>query len=237
MKVAIIGYGKMGREIEQILVDRGHSVPLIIDIDNAADLCPEKLAEVDVAIEFTTPQTAYANLVKCIECSTPVVSGTTGWLNHFEDLKTLCAERKGGFFYASNYSLGVNLMFKINKQLAELMNRFEGYSVEVEEIHHIHKKDAPSGTAITIAEGLIENLSTKYGWVNDAAPAQDEIEIKSIREGEYPGTHTVTYESVDDVLELKHTIKNRRTLAFGAVIAAEFLCGKEGIYSMDDIIK
>ncbi|MFI3305215.1 MAG: 4-hydroxy-tetrahydrodipicolinate reductase [Rikenellaceae bacterium] len=237
MKVAIVGYGKMGREIEKILVGRGHTVPLIIDMNNAADLNAENLANVDVAIEFTTPHTAYANLKTCIESGTPVVSGTTGWLDRYEELKSLCEERGSALFYASNYSLGVNLMFRINKQLAALMNKFDGYSVEVEEIHHIHKLDAPSGTAITIAEGLIEELDTIESWVNDNVPAPNEVEIKSVREGEVPGTHTVTYESADDVLELKHTIKNRSTLAYGAVVASEFLCGKVGVYSMEDMLK
>ncbi len=237
MKVAIIGYGKMGREIEKILQQRGHSVPLIIDMDNSGDLTPENLKDIDVAIEFSTPSSAYCNLEKCIKAGTPVVSGTTGWMDRFEELKRLCAECKGGLFYASNYSLGVNLMFRINKKLGELMNKFSGYAVEVEEIHHIHKIDAPSGTAITIAEGLIETLDSKSGWVNDTAPAEAEIEIKSIREGEVPGTHTVKYESADDILELRHTIKNRSTLASGAVIAAEFLCGKVGVYSMEDMLR
>ncbi|MFI3292940.1 MAG: 4-hydroxy-tetrahydrodipicolinate reductase [Rikenellaceae bacterium] len=237
MKVAIIGYGKMGHEIEKILLQRGHSVPLIIDMDNSADLNVENLANIDVAIEFTTPSTAYANLVTCIKAKTPVVSGTTGWLDKFDELKELCAKNGSALFYASNYSLGVNLMFRINKQLAELMNKFNGYAVDVEEIHHIHKLDAPSGTAITIAEGLIENLDTKSSWVNDITPTADQINIRSIREGEVPGTHTVKYESADDILELKHTIKNRSTLAYGAVIASEFLCGKEGVFSMEDMLK
>ncbi len=237
MKVAIIGYGKMGREIEKILIQRGHTISLIIDMDNSADLNAQNLADVDVAIEFTTPSTAYSNLVKCIEAKTPVVSGTTGWLDRFEELKAMCAEYGSALFYASNYSLGVNLMFRINKQLAELMNKFNGYSVDVEEIHHIHKLDAPSGTAITIAEGLIENLDSKSSWVNDQTPSEGEINIRSLREGEVPGTHTVTYESADDILELRHTIKNRSTLAYGAVIASEFLCGKQGVYSMEDMLK
>ncbi|MFI3248940.1 MAG: 4-hydroxy-tetrahydrodipicolinate reductase [Rikenellaceae bacterium] len=237
MKVAIIGYGKMGREIEKILIQRGHDVALIIDQDNVEDLNSENLAAIDVAIEFTTPHTAYANLKSCIEAKTPVVSGTTGWLDKFEELKALCAEKGSALFYASNYSLGVNLMFRINKKLAEMMNRVDGYGVEIEEIHHIHKLDAPSGTAITIAEGIIGELSTIDGWVNDTTPSGNEVEIKSIREGEVPGTHTVTYESADDVLELKHTIKNRSTLAYGAVVASEFLCGKVGLYSMDDLLQ
>lgn len=237
MKVAIIGYGKMGREIEKILINRGHEVALIIDQDNAADLNAENLKSIDVAIEFTMPTTAYANLRRCIESGTPVVSGTTGWLDRYEELKALCIEKSSALFYASNYSLGVNLMFRINKKLAEMMNRVDGYGVEIEEIHHIHKLDAPSGTAITIAEGLIEGLDGIKSWVNDTTPSVGEVEIKSVREGEVPGTHTVTYESADDVLELKHTIKNRSTLAYGAVVASEFLCGKVGVYSMDDMLK
>ncbi len=237
MNVAIVGYGKMGREIERILISRGHNVALVIDKDNAADLNAENLAQIDVAIEFTMPSTAYNNLRTCIEAGTPVVSGTTGWLERYDELAALCKERESALFYASNYSLGVNLMFRINKKLAEMMNRVEGYGVEIEEIHHIHKLDAPSGTAITIAEGLIENIEGLKSWVNDTKPEGGEVEIKSVREGEVPGTHTVTYESADDVLELKHTIKNRSTLAYGAVVAAEFLCGKVGIYSMDDMLK
>ncbi len=237
MRVAIVGYGKMGREIEKILLDRGHTIPLIVDQDNATDLNAERLAEIDVAIEFTTPHTAYANLRTCIEAATPVVSGTTGWLERYDELKELCIERSSALFYASNYSLGVNLMFRLNKQLAQMMNRVDGYGVEVEEIHHIHKLDAPSGTAITIAEGLIEGLSSVNSWVNDVTPKEGEVQIRSVREGEVPDTHTVTYESADDILEIKHTIKNRSTLAFGAVIAAEVLAGKVGIFSMDDVLK
>ncbi len=227
----------MGHEIEKILIRRGHTTPLIIDQDNAADLTAENLKDIDVAIEFTTPDTAYGNIRSCIEAGTPVVSGTTGWLDRFEELKALCIEKGSALFYASNYSLGVNLMFRINKRLAAMMNGVDGYGVEIEEIHHIHKLDAPSGTAITIAEGLIEELQKIDSWVNDTTPKSGEVEIKSVREGEVPGTHTVTYESADDILELKHTIKNRSTLAFGAVIASEFLAGKVGIFSMDDMLK
>ncbi len=237
MKAAIIGYGKMGREIEKILIDRGHTVVSIIDVDNHSDITSEAFASADVAIEFTTPATAYNNLVASIEAGVAVVSGTTGWLEHFEDIKALCAERNGGFFYASNYSLGVNLMFRLNRQLAAMINSVEGYKVEIEEVHHIHKLDAPSGTAITLAEGIIEELDSKSGWVNDTEPAAEQIEILSKRVGETPGIHTVTYDSAEDTLELKHTIKSRSALAMGAVVAAEFLCGKQGVYSMDDLLK
>ncbi|MFI3316223.1 MAG: 4-hydroxy-tetrahydrodipicolinate reductase [Rikenellaceae bacterium] len=237
MNVAIIGYGKMGREIEQILIERGHSIAAIIDVDNHSDLTSSAFAAADVAIEFTTPHTAYENLVASLEAGVAVVSGTTGWLEHFEDIKKLCAERNGGFFYASNYSLGVNLTFRLNKILAAMINPIKGYKVEIEETHHIHKLDAPSGTAITLAEGIIDELDSKNSWVNDTEPAADQIEILSKRIGETPGIHSVIYDSAEDTIELKHTIKSRRALAMGAVVAAEFLCGKKGVYSMDDLLK
>lgn len=241
----------MGREIERILAERGHEVALIIDTDNAADLDAAHLAGIDVAIEFTTPATAYHNIRTCLECGAAVVSGTTGWTERLPELQALCRERGGAMFYASNYCLGVNLMFRLNRQLAAMINRVGGYEVRIEEVHHTQKKDAPSGTAITLAEGIIENLSSKEGWVNYApgiehaanrversedTPA-DRIEIRSVREGMVPGIHTVSYESEDDILELRHTIKNRRTLALGAVVAAEFLCGKQGVYGMEDLLK
>lgn len=241
----------MGREIETILRERGHEVALIIDMDNAAELDAAHLQGIDVALEFTTPATAYRNIRTCIECGTPVVSGTTGWTDRLPELQALCCERGGALFYASNYCLGVNLMFRLNRQLAEMMNRVGGYEVRIEEVHHTQKKDAPSGTAITLAEGIIDRLDTKQGWVNYApgiehaanrverseeTPA-DCVEIRSVREGAVPGIHTVSYESEDDRLEIRHTIKNRRTLAAGAVVAAEFLCGKSGVYGMDDLLK
>ncbi len=241
----------MGREIETILRERGHEVALIIDMDNAAELDAAHLQGIDVALEFTTPATAYRNIRTCIECGTPVVSGTTGWTDRLPELQALCRERGGALFYASNYCLGVNLMFRLNRQLAEMMNRVGGYEVRIEEVHHTQKKDAPSGTAITLAEGIIDRLDTKQGWVNYApgiehaanrverseeTPA-DCVEIRSVREGAVPGIHTVSYESEDDRLEIRHTIKNRRTLAAGAVVAAEFLCGKSGVYGMDDLLK
>lgn len=252
MKTAIIGYGKMGREIEQILRSRGHEVALVIDLNNRHELDAEHLAGVDVALEFTTPATAFENLKECIACGVPVVSGTTGWLDRFEELKRYCEEQHGALFYASNYSLGVNLLFRISRRLAELVEHSgAAYSVEIEEVHHTQKKDAPSGTAITLAEGILENLSAKKQWVNFApifdvadyterAPrtvGEEDLVIRSVREGMTPGIHTVRYENEEESLELKHTIKNRRTLAMGAVIAAEFLCGKQGIYSMDDLLQ
>ena len=238
MKAAIIGYGKMGREIERILIERGHQVTLKIDVNNANELTAENLAQVDVALEFTTPSTAEANIRRCLECGGAVVSGTTGWTEHLPEMERLCRERGGALFYASNFCLGVNLMFRLNRRLAEMMNPFGNYEVTISETHHIHKKDAPSGTAITLAEGIIESLDRKTGWVN--TPTTDDgalIAVESLREGEVPGIHTVVYESEDDRLEISHTIKNRRTLAMGAVIAAEFLCGKRGVYNMNDLLK
>lgn len=252
MKAAIIGYGKMGREIERILTERGHRVALIIDTDNAADLDAQHLAGIDVALEFTTPATAYRNIRTCLENGTAVLSGTTGWTERLPELERLCRERDGALFYASNYSLGVNLLFRLNRELAALIGRLDAaYDVRIREVHHTEKKDAPSGTAITLAEGVIAGLPALTGWV-DYAPgighaanridspeeaAPDRIVIESVREGRVPGIHTVTYESADDILELRHTIKSRRTLALGAVVAAEFLCGKRGVYGMDDLLE
>ena len=203
-----------------------------------------------MALEFTTPATAYGNLRTCIENRTPVVSGTTGWVDRLGELQALCRERGGALFYASNYCLGVNLMFRINRRLAALVDRVGGYRAGIEEIHHTRKLDAPSGTAITLAEGILAETPSLSGWANYAPgigraahrtetpeAAADTLVIRSVREGDVPGIHTVTYESEDDMLQLRHTIKNRRTLALGAVIAAEFLCGRRGVYSMDDLLR
>ena len=225
----------MGREIEKILIARGHEVALIIDIDNAADLNAQNLAGVDVAIEFTTPSTAYQNIRTCLECGAAVVSGTTGWTDRLAELQALCTEKGGAMFYASNYSLGVNLMFRLNRELARMMNRFPGYEITMSETHHTEKKDSPSGTAVTLAEDAISRLDSKQGWVNEPTDDDSLIGIESFRIGMNPGEHSVVYTSEDDVLEIRHAIKNRRTLALGAVVAAEFLCGKKGVYTMDDM--
>ena len=235
MRVAIIGYGKMGHEIEQVLLERGHSVALIIDQDNAHDLRAEKLAGVDVAIEFTTPTTAYTNVRTCIECGTPVVSGTTGWNDRLAELQALCRERGSSMIWSSNYSLGVNITFRLNRYLAELMNRFEGYNVAIEEIHHTQKKDAPSGTAISLANDILERVERKHRWLNEPTEEADAIEITSLREGMVPGTHTVTYTSPDDEIVIKHTLFSRRALALGAVVAAEFVATRKGVFTIDDL--
>lgn len=251
MRAAIIGYGKMGREIERVLTERGHEVALIIDAHNASELDAAHLAGIDAALEFTTPATAYANIRTCLEAGVAVVSGTTGWTERQPEVQALCREKGGALFYASNYSIGVNLLFRLNRRLAELADRVGGYDVGIEEVHHTQKLDAPSGTAITLAEGVTNGMRAKSAWVDyapgighaanrigDPAEAKPEqIVIRSVREGAVPGIHTVTYESEDDAIELRHTIKNRRTLAMGAVIAAEFLRGRQGVYTMDDLLK
>lgn len=237
MKAALIGYGKMGREIERLLLERGHSVPLIIDIDNANDLNTENLKGIDVAIEFSAPDAAFGNIRKCLEAGTPVVCGTTAWLDRYDEAVKICNENNGAFFYASNYSIGVNIFFKINRELARLMNRFPEYDVTIEEVHHTQKLDAPSGTAITLAEGVLAELDRKEKWICGTTTVPGELEIGAIRRSVVPGTHTVTYESPVDALKIEHTVKSRSGLAQGAVSAAEFLCGKKGIYTMDDLMQ
>lgn len=237
MRVAIIGYGKMGHEIERVLLSRGHSVALIIDQNNAHELNAENLASVDVAIEFTTPDTAYANVRKCIECGTPVVCGTTGWVERLVELQELCRQKQGSMIYASNYSLGVNITFRLNRYLAEMMNRFATYNVAIEEIHHTQKKDAPSGTAISLAEDIVAKVERKSGWVNEPTSESDKIAITSLREGTVPGTHTVTYTSPDDEIVVKHTLFSRSALALGAVVASEFIASRKGVFTIDDLFE
>ena len=227
----------MGHEIEQVLLQRGHSVTLIIDQDNAAELNPENLANVDVAIEFTTPGTAYTNVRTCIECGTPVVSGTTGWHDKLTELQELCREKNSTMIWSSNYSLGVNITFRLNRYLAELMNRFDAYNVAIEEIHHTQKKDAPSGTAISLANDILARVERKQEWVNEPTDNEKAIEITSLREGSVPGTHTVTYTSEDDKIEVKHTLFSRRALALGAVVAAEFIAPRKGVFTIDDLFE
>ena len=228
----------MGREIERILVERGHNVELVIDEANAAELTAENIAKVDVAFEFTTPETGADNVAKVLNAGGKVVCGTTGWLARFKEMKELTAAKGGALFYASNFSIGVNMMFRLNRRLAELMNPYSQYDVRIEETHHMWKKDAPSGTAITLAEGVIENLDRKSSWVNNTPSSAEELEIESFREGMVPGIHTVTYTSQDDFIELKHSITNRRALAMGAVLAGEYLSkvAEGGVYSMDNLL-
>ncbi len=226
----------MGREIERILEERGHSVALIIDEDNANELTAENLKGVDVCFEFTTPDTATVNVRTVLEAGGRVVCGTTGWLENLAEMKDKAATLGGALFYASNFSIGVNLMFKLNRRLAQLMNQHPEYDVRIEETHHMWKKDAPSGTAITLAEGIIDNLDRKSEWVNEKSERAEQLEIESFREGMVPGIHTVTYTSADDFLQLNHSIVNRRALALGAVVAGEYLADKSGVHTMDDLL-
>ena len=236
MKCAIIGHGKMGREIKRILAERGREVVLVIDESNTADLTAANLETVDVAFEFTTPDTAATNVRTVLEAGGRVVCGTTGWLKELKAMEALAEERGGALFYASNFSIGVNIMFRINRRLAELMNPHSEYNVRIEETHHMWKKDSPSGTAITLAEGIIEGLDRKSAWVNNRKGKAEEIEIESHREGMVTGIHTITYASADDQLTLTHNIVNRRALALGAVVAGEYLADKSGVHTMDNLL-
>lgn len=226
----------MGKEIEKIALDRGHEIVLKIDITNPEDLNIENLKKADVAIEFTIPASATANYKLCFEAGIPVVSGTTGWLEKLAEVHQLCKNLNGTFFYSSNYSLGVNIFFILNKKLAELMANHSEYTVEMKEIHHTQKLDAPSGTAITLAEGIMENMPAKNSWVNYPTSVAHEIGIISEREGQVPGTHMIKYDSEIDYIEITHLAKSRKGLAFGAVLAAEYSFGKKGILSMNDLL-
>lgn len=236
MKIALIGYGKMGHAIEQIALQRGHEIVSVIDVNNQEDFTSDAFKSADVAIEFSMPAVAMDNYRRAFAAGVPVVSGTTGWLEHLPEIKEAC---KAGqtFFYASNFSLGVNIFFALNKYLAKIMNDFSAYDVRMVETHHVHKLDAPSGTAITLAEGLIDNIERKNKWVEGKEPAEDEIGICSVREGEVPGIHTVIYESDVDTISITHDAKSRMGFALGAVIAAEFTCGKKGFLTMQDMLK
>jgi len=236
MKIALLGYGKMGKEIEKIALERDHQIVLKIDIDNAQDLNIENLQKADVAIDFSIPDSAYNNIMKCFEASIPIVCGTTGWLDKFEEVTKYCKDHKKSFFYASNYSIGMNIFFRVNSYLAEMMNRFSNYEVEIEEIHHIHKLDAPSGTAISLADGIIEKIYRKEIWELDRQSKPEALKIKALREDEVPGTHIITYDSAVDFIEIKHSAKNRIGLAMGAVVAAEFIVGKTGYFNMDNLM-
>lgn len=235
MNIALIGYGKMGHEIERIALNRGHKIVCIIDIDNQNDFESDAFKSADVAIEFSRPETALSNYFKCFKADVPVVSGTTGWLERIDSVKEACAKGKT-FFYTSNFSLGVNIFFALNKKLAEMMNPFPAYDVSMKEVHHIHKLDAPSGTAITIAEDILEKLDRKDKWVKEEAMSAEELAIFSERTGEVPGYHEVTWESEVDTIKISHDAKSRKGLALGAVLAAEFTKGKTGFLTMSDML-
>lgn len=233
MKILLIGYGKMGKAIEAIATQRGHTITGRIDEAGSNWEIP---ADTEVAIEFTHPESVVANLHKCFRASLPVVCGTTGWLTDRADIEKACREQNASFFYASNYSMGVNIFFKLNNYLARLMQGQTGYEVSLDETHHTQKKDAPSGTAITLAEGIIANLGQKTKWVKEAATSPEELAIRSHRVDPAPGTHVVTYHSAIDDIAITHTAHSREGFAMGAVLAAEWLPGKAGVFGMDDLL-
>ena len=236
MNIALIGYGKMGKAIEVIAVERGHTVGLKIDISNLDQFTANNLQQCDVAIEFTGPETAAENIIRCLDAGVPVVCGSTGWLHQLEAITHHCTEVAGALLYASNFSIGVNLFFELNLHLARLMSNYTSYDVSIEEIHHTQKKDAPSGTAISIADQILEINSQKKKWVNHLAATPEELSILSKRIDPAAGTHSVKYSSVIDDIEIIHTAHNRQGFATGAVLAAEFIQHKKGIYGMKDVL-
>ena len=236
MKIALIGYGKMGKAIEEIAINRGHEIVLKIDEYNLSDFNKKNIAAANVAIEFTGPHSAYDNVKRALEFDIPLVCGSTGWLEKLDEIKKLCTDRNGSFIYASNFSVGVNIFFEINKKLAALMNLQKDYEVQVTEVHHTQKKDAPSGTAITIAEQILENLKRKKTWVNYISDNIEDLEIISERIDPAPGIHKVKYSSAVDDIEIIHTAHSRQGFALGAVLAAEFIQDKKGIFSMKDVL-
>jgi len=245
MKIALLGYGKMGKIIEKVAIDRKHEIVLKIDYDNQHELTAENLQKADVVIEFSTPHTVLGNIEHCFNAGVPIVVGTTGWYNELQQVKQQCEENNNSLVYASNFSIGVNIFFHVNRVLAKLMNNYPYYDVQVEEIHHTQKMDSPSGTAITIAEGIIENIKSKKEWVNaltvdgdettDDNVKSDQLLIESFRIDSVPGTHTVIYDSEVDSIEFKHTAHNRNGFALGAVMAAEWIKDKKGFYSVQDM--
>lgn len=236
MKIAIIGYGKMGKTIEALSDREDGEVVLKIGIENLTDFTKVNLEEADVAIEFSRPEAAFENIKKCIEAGLPVVSGTTGWLDKKSEIEAICKANDGAFLYASNFSVGVNIFFAVNQYLAKLMNGHAQYDIEMEEVHHTQKLDAPSGTGITLANQIIENISRKEKWVNEAAFAENEISLISKRIDKVPGTHSIFYESPIDSIEIKHTAHSREGFAMGALMAAQWIIGKKGVFSMKDVL-
>jgi 4-hydroxy-tetrahydrodipicolinate reductase len=234
MKIVLVGYGKMGKTIERIAMERGHEIVGRIDVHNHDEL---STVTADAAIEFSHPDAAFNNVKQCIEQHIPVVCGTTGWLSRKNEIEKLVKETNGSFFYASNYSLGVNIFFKLNEFLASIIKNFDTYKVSIDEVHHTEKKDAPSGTAITLAEGIMKHLSNKQKWVNEDSDKKEELPIRSFRIAQVPGTHTAKYTSPVDDIEIVHTAHTREGFALGAVMVAEWIQGKKGVLNMDDFLK
>jgi 4-hydroxy-tetrahydrodipicolinate reductase len=236
MNIALIGYGRMGHEIEAIAVKRGHAIKLIVDQDNSSDLNNANLMGIDAAIEFSSPGAACDNIIRCLGANVPVVSGTTGWLEEYNKVTEICKKNNTSFIHSSNFSIAVNLLFQLNKELAKQMDRYHDYTVSIEEIHHTKKLDAPSGTAITLAGGIIEQHSEYDKWCFENDKSNNCIPIRSVREGIVPGTHIVSWDSEIDTISLKHEAKSRKGFALGAVVAAEFIHLKQGIFTMDDVM-
>lgn len=238
MRIALIGYGKMGQLIEKIAIERGHEIVLRIHIDNTSEFTRNNLQGADVAIEFTGPESAYENIKKCLDYDLPIVSGSTGWNDKIELIKSYCIEKNGSFLHTSNFSIGVNIFFEVNKLLAKLMASYsDRYKVLLKEIHHTQKKDAPSGTAVTLAEQILEHLKEKKRWINEYSDLSEDLSIISERVDPAPGTHLVKYSSEIDDIEIIHTAHNREGFAIGAVQAAEFIHDKKGIFTMQDVLQ
>ena len=236
MNIAIIGYGKMGHEIEKICRERGHNIVCTIDVNEEAKFESDEFKNADVAIEFSSPESALNNYKRAFAANVPIVSGTTGWLDGIEVVKKACEKDEQTFFYASNFSLGVNILFAVNKYLANIMNDFSEYEVHVDETHHIHKLDAPSGTALTIADGILQELERKKQWKLDDQSSDEDLRINAFRKNEVPGIHTIKYESSVDSITLSHSAKSRKGFALGAVVAAEFTANKKGFLGMEDLL-
>jgi len=237
MRIALLGYGNMGKTIEKIAIARGHEIVLIHSLEKHNPDWERQLEKADVAIEFTAPGAAVEHILACFQAGVPVVVGTTGWYSRLEEVRQTCESKQAGLFYASNFSIGVNLFFRLNRYLAQLMKDYTEYELEMEEIHHIHKKDAPSGTGITLAEGILAENQRYTSWVNHGNPESGQIPLISIREDEVPGTHAIRYSSEIDRIEIVHTAFNRKGFAVGALLAAEFMQGRRGIFTMSDLIQ
>lgn len=236
MNIALIGYGRMGHEIESVALERGHTIGQKIDVDNAGDLNQSLFSGIDVAIEFSSPDAAFQNIVKCLEMKKPVVSGTTGWLKNYDLAAEVCRKNGTSFIHSSNFSVGVNILFKLNSELARMLEPHKEYLPSIEEIHHIKKLDAPSGTAISLAESIFKFHKGYEGWCFEKSRTKKCIPIRSVREGSVIGTHTVSWNSDIDTISLKHEAKNRRGLAYGAVLAAEYISSRKGIFTMNDVL-
>jgi 4-hydroxy-tetrahydrodipicolinate reductase len=236
MNIAIIGYGRMGHEIESAALNRGHFIKLIVDKDNLHDLNSLSIRDIDVVIEFTTPETAFENVVKCLEMKVPVVCGTTGWLKDYDRAVVACNENSSSFIRSSNFSIGVNILFRLNVELAKQMSHFNDYKPFIEEIHHIKKLDAPSGTAITLAAAITSQHKGYKGWRFENEKDDNKIPVRALREGLVPGTHTIIWDSEIDTISIRHEAKNRKGLALGAVIAAEYILKRKGVFTMNEVL-